>query len=215
MILKKCQMYSQLSLIFEQLLSKIYGKKYDCQKINSDTSGSSDRVNQIITAAPDCCCESCKMSKFSKSPIDGEECVARFVFSPMHINTKTGQIKPSIISHVFNRGCSIQRDTIAPDDEINRFISKFLSQEPSKRTWNKVLVGKCSDLRNILIDSKRALCLYDTAEKDNPAHGEICLSREISEADQLELRYEIMKTFSEISPNSYRNGRIHNHLTIK
>lgn len=205
-------MYFQHLSIFKKLINWIARKKYNCLNIHTITSSDPDRVKKIFAAAPDCCCEFQKMSEFSSSPIGSTEQIARFVFSPMHINSKTGEIKPNIISHVFSRGCSVQRDTIAPHNEIERFVSNFLSSGDGKRSWDRVLIANCSDLRNITIESKRALCLYDTAEKNNPAHGEICLSREIPETYHAELRFEIMQVFKEVSPANYRNGDIYNRV---
>lgn len=199
--------------MFKNLIKKFFGKKAecDCQKLNLDTTKKEDRVALIYGAAPDCGCESQKTSKFSPYPIANEELIARFVFSPIHINKKNGEIKPSIISHIFNRGCSIQRETIASNDELSRFVSDFLANDPKKeRSWNRVLIATCNNLRSITIDNQKALCLYDTAEEHNPAHGEICLSREIPEANHAELRFEIMKVFSECQPNDYRGGKIYN-----
>lgn len=201
--------------MFKNLIKKFFGKKAecDCQKLNLDTKNKEDRVSLIYEAAPNCGCESQKTSKFSPHPIANKEWIARFVFSPMHINKK-GEIKPNIISHIFNRGCSVQRETIASNDELSRFVSDFLaSDSKNERSWNRVLIATCSDLRNITIDNQKALCLYDTAEEHNPAHGEICLSRETPEADQAELRFEIMKVFSEFLPNDYRDGEIYNRLS--
>lgn len=151
------------------------------------------------------------MSKFSSAPIDKNEYLSRFVFSPIHLNRK-GEIKPSLFSHVSTIGCSIQRETIASNDEIGNFISKFLRND-IKYSWNGVLMAKSDDLRKVLVESTsaRALCLYDTAEKDNPSHGEIHQTVDINEADQIELRHDIMQAFvsaKKLTPNSYRNGDV-------
>lgn len=213
MIPLKCHQYSQISSGFKDFFNRFFGKKPDCQKVHLDTYNSKEkRVHQINVVAPDCCCEASSMSEFSPSPIKDEELVARFVFSPLHVN-KRGDIKPSVFSHIYNRGCSIQRETKASNEEINSFLVNFLSGD-AKRSWSRVLLAKCGDLRKILIEDKRALCLYDTASEDNPAHGEICVSREIPEADQLELRHAIKQAFSEaILPNDYRNSMTYEHLS--
>ena len=151
------------------------------------------------------------MSKFSSAPVNDDEYLARFVFSPIHLSKK-GEIKPSLFSHVSTIGCSIQRETIASSDEIGSFISKFLSKD-TKYSWNSVLIAKTEILRKVLIESTnaRALCLYDTAEEDNPSHGEMHQMGSINEADQIELRHDILQAFvsaKKLTPNSYRNGDV-------
>lgn len=210
-------MFSRLSLEFKNLLNIFFGNKNNCQRINLATSSSKDRVNQINIAAPECCCENSKMSKFSPFPIENSESIARFIFSPMFIDKKNGKIKPSIFSHVSSKGCSVQRETNAKDDEITNFISDFLSKDVKEaQSWHSVLIADCEKLRKILINSKRAICVYDTSTKNNPAHGEICLTKEIAPENIAELRHELFQAFSTHEyPNNYRNSVIQNKLNIK
>lgn len=150
------------------------------------------------------------MSEHSPGPVIASEMVARFVFAPIHIHKKSGEVLPSVFSHAFNKGCSIQRETKAADDEIINFVKDFLAGD-SKRSWNGVLIANCGDLRNIKIDSnkERAFCVYDTAEKNNPAHAEFGQSQSMLEADIAELRHELFSVFSsgkKILPKDYRNN---------
>lgn len=99
--------------------------------------------------APDCCCEKTTMSKYSTSPINDEEFITRFVFSPLHVR-KTGEIKPNIYDHIIDKGCSIQREDLASHQEIVSFISAFLEKINKKKTkekdkikWHSVLSAKC------------------------------------------------------------------------
>lgn len=168
-------------------------------------------MSEFNKFAPNCACEAFRTSEYSSAPIDNSESLARFVFSPLHLNKK-GEVKPGLFSHVFNKGCSIQRDTIASDDELGIFVGNFLIKDP-KFKWEGVVIGKSEDLRKFLIESSktRALCLYDTADKTNPSHGEIHKASDMDEADEIELRHDLMKAFksnSRISPNSYRAGQV-------
>ncbi len=212
---KKCQLCSRLSSGLRKLLNILFGKRLDCHKINSDTHNSSDkRVSLINEHAPDCRCEAFSMSEFSPSPIADTELISRFVFSPIHTDKKTGKFKPSLFSHIFDKGCSIQRETKATNNEMSSFVSDFLSKD-ARFSWQAVVMAKCNNLRDILIDDKiRIICLYDTATKANPAHGEVCVSREISDADRLELRSLIFDAFNKTElPNDYRNGKINKSIS--
>lgn len=210
MIQKKCQLCSQLSSKFNQLLNKLFGSKLNCQKIHIDTYDSKERVREINEEAQNCVCEAYKMSKYSPGPVCDSEMVSRFVFSPIHIDKKTGDIKPSVFSHAFTKGCSVQREKKASNDEITKFVEDFLASD-KKFSWNGVLIANCGDLRSIKIDSnkERAFCVYDTAEEKNPAHAEFGQSQEISEADMAELRHDMFVAFSQgkkILPKDYRNN---------
>jgi hypothetical protein len=58
----------------------------------------------------------------------------------------------------------------------------------------------------------RAVCVYDTAEEHNPAHGEMAQSQYIiEEADRAELRHDLFQAFSKgmpVHPRQYREGTI-------
>jgi hypothetical protein len=156
------------------------------------------------------------MSKYSPGVVDNSEILARYIFLPIQIDKK-GKILPSAFSHAHSRGCSIQRDSVADYRELFTFVNDFLNQK-SNRSWKGVLLGHCRDIRNIMADQSdhRTVCVYDTAEPNNPAHGELCHSQYVvDEADQVELRDSLFFAFGNgnlISPLQYRNGEIWNGL---
>lgn len=156
------------------------------------------------------------MSKHSACPVCESETLARFVFLPIHINERTGQLKPSCFSHVHSKGCSIQRDSVARLDELLTFVETFLGRK-DEYVWRGVLCGGCRDVRSIkAIEGHRAVCVYDTAEPENPAHGELCQTHYIiEEADQLELKRNLFAAFGDgsiIQPSEYRNGAVWQQL---
>lgn len=212
---KKCQLCSQLSSAFKRIAYKALGRPY-CIGINADTHDAKNRVELINQSSLDCSCENFRMSHHSPFTVDDSELVSRFVFSPIHLNRK-GELKPSLFTHVESSGCSVQRESIASPAEILDFVSTFLSGD-SERKWHGVAQAKCGDIRkiNVTNSDKRNLCVYDTAEINNPAHAEICKTNYIiDEADKLELKRHIFKAFgnsSIITPDVYRSGNIHQSL---
>lgn len=156
------------------------------------------------------------MSTHSPGVVENSEVLARFVFSPLHFHKKNGQLMPNVFSHVHNKGCSIQRDSIAQKDEIVGFIKRLLLAQ-NNFAWKGLLLAECQTVRGILTNksTKRAVCVYDTAENENPAHGEICQTRYIEEDDEAELRHDLFVAFGNreiISPIQYRNGTVLNGL---
>jgi hypothetical protein len=151
------------------------------------------------------------MTKYSAAHVANLEKISLFVCSPLHVGKKG--ILPSVFSHTFTVGCSIQRESIVSERELSQFVRNFLAGK-SDRTWHGVLIGDCEVLRGCTLKSsqKRAFCVYDTAEKDNPAHGEIHQSQYvIDEADKVELRAKLFETFNSgvaTSPTAYRSGSI-------
>ena len=156
------------------------------------------------------------MSTHSPCVVENSEMLARFIFSPLHFNKK-GEFKPNAFSHVHQKGCSIQRDSVAEENEISEFIKRLLLSQDNF-VWKGLLLAECHTVRSILTNNstKRAVCVYDTAEKDNPAHAEICQTNYIlEEDDEAELRHNLFFAFGNreiLSPLQYRNGMIWNNL---
>lgn len=158
------------------------------------------------------------MSRYSPGKILPDEQLARFAFHPIFYDKK-GNLKPNIFSHVHSAGCSVQRDTVATDSEITDFVFKVLREKP-EWSWKGVLLANCSALRSILAkdNKKRAACVYDTADKGNPAHAEICQTRHIGKdnGDENELRGQLFKAFGDgipITPPQYRDGNVFLRVT--
>jgi hypothetical protein len=213
---KKCPVCFRLSSGLKALVLKLCGHKIDCQKINQETHKNDRRVPLIDGAAPDCQCEKYRTSKYSPHAVEDSEALARFIFSPMHVNKKTGELKPSVFSHVSSNGCSIQRESIAIDDELLTFAKNFLAKED--RAWLGVLLGKCDDVRGIHAgkENRRAVCVYDTANSQNQAHGELCQTKYVmDDADAIELRHDLFEAFGKngvLQPEEYRGGRVWKNL---
>ena len=202
--------YQSFSEVKELLFSLLTGR-IDCCKINYDSSRSNKRVSIINNAAPDCVCEKHSMSKNSPHPIKDNEGITRFIFIENQLRKDKKSIKPSFFSQADTKGCSIQRESIVEDSELVTFVKKYREKNP-KSNWFGVVTGNCQEIRRILTDQdKRAYCVYDTGYELNPAHGEICKTHHIEEADKAELRRHLKKIFNNgliIEPNNYRDGKI-------
>jgi hypothetical protein len=237
LILKRCPLCSRLSLALDwlktllstptasnkQVIAAFDDEALDlvsrCQQINESTIEDSHRVKAFGKECPDCLCEKFTTSPFSPGLIQDTERLTRFVFSPVHLDKKGKKIKPSVFSHVFTVGCSIQRESIVSDDELVNFVARYLTKNAA-HAWHGVLTADCAILRGITLDdqSKRIICVYDMAEEVNPAHGEIHQSHyEIEEADQPELRAKLFAAFNNgvnIEPTQYRNGSLRGVLSL-
>jgi hypothetical protein len=169
------------------------------------------RVAEFGRAAPNCCCELQTTSPHSPGTITNEEQLTRFTFSPIHVNTKNGKVKPSAFSHVSSMGCSVQREAIASSNELSAWIQAYLAKN-TQHQWMGTLTCSSNTVREISLNNStnRMIAVYDTAEPKNQAHAEIFQTEYvIDEADSLELRAELLKKFSNgqlTKPGAYRNG---------
>ena len=215
MIQRKCRLCSALSSKLSEWYCRFLGRHNHCRGVNLRTQDCAERVSAIDLAAPNCSCENFRMSVHSPSPVGDAETITRFAFSPVHFK-RNGEFKPSLFSHVNTAGCSVQREHIATDAELGEFVRKFLLLNTGL-SWKGVVSAKCADVRSITIGgptgkkTAREVCVYDTAEEGNPAHAEICRTRRIQEADELELRRQLMAYFGDgkmLERQAYRGGAI-------
>lgn len=215
-IRKKCPLCSKLSSQLKLFFRRVFGEKIDCHGINQ-RSQSDQRVTQINAAAPDCACEKFRMSHHSPGVVADSEILSRFVFSPYQVDKK-GKLKAGAFSHVHNNGCSIQRTSIASNDEIVLFVNRFLAKRDD-HVWKGYLVADSVSVRRILTQNSmhRAVCVYDTANAENPSHGEICQTQHVLDKDdEAELRHDLLMAFGNeviIQPTQFREGAIWNQLS--
>lgn len=173
----------------------------------------SDRVRDFGFSALNCVCEAQTTSPYSQAPVSNIETVTRFIFSPIHVSTKNGKVLPAAFSHVATKGCSVQREAIVSTDELRQWIGSYQLKN-AEHVWMGTLASDCQSLRDIQLSDKttRVVAVYDTAERENPAHAEIFQTEYvIDDADRVELRVEIYKRFGNgalIVPSAYRNGAL-------
>ena len=211
MIPRKCRLCFRLSFAVKDFWDRLIGGRNTCRDVNQQSLDALDRADALSGVEPNCGCENHRASKFSPGVVKNDEMLSLFVFLPIHTNRK-GVVKSSLFDHVNTRGRSVQRDSIASVSEINLFVQDFLKAKDD-RVWLGVVSAECVKVRHIAIEEKsaRAVCVFDTAERGNPAHAELCRSRVIDEADKAELRSELWKAFNGgkvTKPIEYRNGEV-------
>lgn len=212
----KCHLCSRLSSVLRGLLFRFAGRLC-CAWINRKTNaeGNDTRVRDINSCAPECACEKHRMSKHSPGVVVGNERLSRFIFSPMHI--KRGKVVSSLFSHAANKGCSVQRESRATNSEIEEFVSGFMNRIEDA-VWLGVVQANCEEIRGLRIDNdeSQTVCVYDTAEKDNSSHAEMCASHTFTDEDDIELRAKLMEVFGakrvHSPPESYRDAVVWRNL---
>lgn len=210
---KICQPCLRFSSLIRKLLSFIGFRKSACCEAHQHISSSTARALDFSKIAADCGCERFRVSRYSPHPVGDSEVITRFAFSPLHTNNK-GRLKPNLFDRFNSTGCSIQRESIASDTEILNFLKSFFNKTKNQ-SWIGVAQATCGAVRKITLmnQSDRYLCVLDTAERHNPAHGEVFQSHqyEIEDADRIELRKKLWEAFGSgalIQPSAYRETRI-------
>jgi hypothetical protein len=125
--------------------------------------------------------ENLSASSYSSHPVHIDENLARVVFNPIHVDAETGGLKPSAVSDVKDKGCSVNRlsfisivQSIADAQAIAALKNKQYPERPTRRVCGVAKLA-VSDVRSISVgDMTRAFGVYDTALENNRSHADIC-----------------------------------------
>lgn len=150
-----------------------------CRELERNHGQGSCKCVHYREAFPECECERVTVSDFSPGPVQDDEILIRTLYSPIHVNNQTQEIKPAAFDDVLKRGLSVDRKSHISQRELEIKTRGKIEQdlEAGKRRddfWG-VTVADCSNVRSILAEERyRSFCIYDTATEDNRAHADIC-----------------------------------------
>lgn len=126
--------------------------------------------------------------------MNNEEFVYRQAPSPLFYDSLTGKLTPTAFDEVFNRGCSVDRESHASIDEIYQRgferVKKYNAENPEKpeRIFSAVAKLSCAEVRSHVLNGVRSMGIYDTALEENRSHAEICQLSQPSKASKRSIR---------------------------
>lgn len=132
-----------------------------------------------------------EVSEYSPGIVDDEELLYQQIVDPTHINPTEQALKPTAFQDSANKGMSVNRIAHSSLAQLiergSARATKFNAENPDRPP--KTLWGfakfKAKRVREILDGStqQRAFYVYDTANKDDPSHADICQG--VKEAKQV------------------------------
>ena len=135
--------------------------------------------------------------------IDCEE-LARNIFSPIHVDEKTGELTPFAFDDVLNKGLSVIRlSYLNPADVVLNGKQKLTydhSIGKTERQYLGYITARASYIRMYIDENsnKRALAIYDTAMEDLVAHADICRIIRLSKTQKTQIRNYLRSEFSQL-----------------
>lgn len=125
--------------------------------------------------------------------IDNEE-LARNIFSPYHYDTDTNEVTTLAFDDVLNKGLSVLRCTYTTRDEI---INTGEAKKKDTNEYQGYITIQAKCIRDYIIESKRAMAIYDTALEDLLMHADIC-SIGVKKSSRSLLRIFLRENFSKL-----------------
>ncbi len=134
------------------------------------------------------------VSSHSCGIVKDDEILARNIFSPHHYNIDTGIIDTLAFDDVLNKGLSVLRCCYATNEEIIK-----IGEDKKKEIhgYHGYVTIQAKYIRECIIESKRAMAIYDTALEDLLMHADIC-SIGVSKGSRNLLRIFLRDNFSKL-----------------
>ncbi|MEQ9226826.1 MAG: hypothetical protein RLO15_10785 [Parvibaculum sp.] len=156
-----------------------------------------------------CSCEHISRSEFGL--IDANERIVRVILSPIHINKRTGEVKPSAfpVSHLMEKGFSLMRLEKMDSPELQR-QAEAIRDAATRGTGllqevKGVVVSTASELREIYDEEDRqAFCLFDEPVEagedilENKAHSVAIRSLDQDSTEVQGLRDRLIDIFGKL-----------------
>lgn len=119
------------------------------------------------------------VSVFSPGIVKDEETLIRTLFVPLHIDTDTGELKPSAFDDAMNKGLSVNRESLTSIEKIQTNAiehAAVVSQTRSARDYYGYSTAKTSEIRAHEAYELRIFSVYDTSldEEDGKSHADVC-----------------------------------------
>lgn len=158
-------------------------------------------------ADKECPAELESVSEYSPGIVLHEECLARLIFTPIHVDEDTGEVNAAAFNDVKDKGLSINRLTyITKSDLVQKGCAKAQADKAAgkEREFVGIIESVCLSIRSIKAESQRAFCVVDTALENDASHADVCQVPVGKKAGR-GARAALMRVFTHkpIAPNSY------------
>lgn len=135
------------------------------------------------------------VSSHSCGIVKDDEILARNIFSPHHYDTNTGNLTTLAFDDILNKGLSVLRCSYTTHDEI---ITIGEHKKKDTHEYHGYIMAQAKCIRECIIESKRAMAIYDTAMVDLLTHADICSIGITSKGGKSLLRIFLKEKFSKL-----------------
>ena len=151
----------------------------ECKELEREHGQGSCKCVHYRESFPNCECEQVSVNDYSPGPVEDGEILIRTLYSSVHFDKQTNEIRPTAFDDVRRRGLSVDRKThIAGRDLVAKTLDKIQRDVAAGKRrddcWG-LIVADARSIRLLLAEERnRSFCIYDTATGDNRAHADVC-----------------------------------------
>ena len=158
------------------------------------------KVKELLKEPERMIWENISASEDSPCTVKDEEVLVRQIMRPHHIEQTTGEISPTAFEDVFGMGLSVHRLAYCTVKEAvfrgEIRAQEFNTKHPEKpqRSLLGLVEFQVNELRALIVEGQtRAVCVYDTALKDDTSHADICRVAEQTSKNQRRVRSQLFE----------------------
>lgn len=152
-----------------------------CRLFFEQYSGDPNKVEALQKSGLAYEWENYSASRHSPCPVISSERLLRLVINPLHVDSLTGNLKPTAVTDVKDKGCSVDRlshttlDRCLATGHENAVVKNAAKPDAPPRSVCGVANMSAKDIRSIRVGQNiQAFCVYDTALAANTAHADVC-----------------------------------------
>ncbi len=138
------------------------------------------------------------VSSYSCGTVKDDEGLARNIFSPHHYDISTGSLTTLAFDDILNKGLSVLR---CNQVDTAKIIEIGKNKKKDTHGYHGYIRVQAKTIREYVVDSKRAMAIYDTAMIDLFSHADICSISVTSKSSKNLLRFFLKDAFSKLIPN--------------
>lgn len=139
------------------------------------------------------------VSSYSCGTVKDDEILARNIYSPHDYDKTTGKLNSLAFDNILNRGLSVLRFDYTEHNEV---VKIGQCKKKDAHGYHGYITVQTKYIRECIIDSKRAMAVYDTALANLLIHADICSINVTTKGNKNLLRIFLRETFSELVPVS-------------
>ena len=122
-------------------------------------------------------------SELSPGCVISSETVVRYWINPVHIDSDTGNLKPTAFADLSNKGLSVNRTSYTTLEEVKKAaeirvcdynINNLDKPQRQLVSFSSFFVGTLREMVSTKTGC-RLLAVYDTAKEDDLSHADVCL----------------------------------------
>jgi len=136
------------------------------------------------------------VSLYSCGVVKDDEGLARNIFSPHHYDISTGSLTTLAFDDILNKGLSVLR---CNQVDTAKIIEIGNNKKKDTHGYHGYIAVQAKTIREYIVDSKRAMAIYDTAMIDLLSHADICSISVTSKSGKNLLRIYLREAFSKLT----------------